>query len=141
VAARVVDGQLIVGHAGDSRLYVFSADVLHRITDDDSWMATMLANDPAADPVALQHHPMRHALTNAVGSRARTDAHVVEQTLAIGDTLLLTTDGVHGVLEDQRLTLMLRRGGPPRTIAERIVSAALARGSRDNVTAVVARYT
>ena len=50
---------------------------------------------------------MRHALTNVVGSRPRTEVHVVEEPLAAGDRLLLTTDGVHGVLDDRRLEGLL----------------------------------
>ena len=71
-------------------------------------MATVLAHDPEADPTALQHHPMRNALTNVVGPASRTQVHVVEETLAGGELLLLTTDGVHGVLDDRRIERLLR---------------------------------
>jgi serine/threonine protein phosphatase PrpC len=141
VAARVLDGQLIVAHAGDSRLYVRSGDAFRQVTDDDSWLATVLASDPDADPAMLKHHPMRHALTNVVGARARTDVHVVQESLSSGDMLLLTTDGVHGVLEDRRMAQLMRPDRNPRTIAEHLVATALARGTRDNVTAVVACWT
>jgi len=57
----------------------------------------MLEHDPNVDPLLLEHHPMRNALTNVVGARARTEVHVVEQMLAGGERLLLSTDGVHGV--------------------------------------------
>jgi len=67
--------------------------------------------------------------------------HVVEEPLAGGELLLLTTDGVHGVLDDERLDRLMREEDHPRELASRVVSAALARGSRDNCTAVVARYT
>jgi protein phosphatase len=140
VAARVSDGQLVVGHVGDSRLYVWSGGALRRVTDDDSWLASMLALEPAVDPVLLQHHPMRHALTNVVGARTRTEVHVQEEALTPGDRLLLTTDGVHGVLDDDRLAQLMRRDSPPSATAEQIVATALARGTRDNLTAVVARY-
>jgi len=103
-------------------------------------MATILARDPSADPVLLQQHPMRHALTNVVGARTRADVHIVESALADGDTLLLTTDGVHDVLDDRRLEQLLRREVDERTTAQYIVSTALARGTRDNCTAVVCRY-
>ena len=56
---------------------------LRQLTGDDSWMATMMANDPRADPLCCEHHPMRHVLTNVVGSR-RADVHVVEEPLDAG---------------------------------------------------------
>jgi len=140
VAALVVDGRLSVGHAGDSRLYRLSGRRLHQLTGDDSWMATMMANDPRINASLLQHHPMRHVLTNVVGSRRTTDVHVIEEPLAKGDRLLLTTDGVHGVLDDRRLEELVAGSDDPARAASAIVAAAIAGGSRDNCTAIVAQY-
>ena len=141
IVAALVDGRrLSVGHVGDSRLYVLSNGRLRALTRDDSWVAAMLAHDPAADPVALRHHPMGSALTNVVGARARPDVHVVEEELSGGEILVLLTDGVHGVLDDQWLERFAKSSDDVRAIAATLVDAALMRGSRDNCTAVVARY-
>ena len=139
VAARVVGDRLVFAHAGDSRLYVLAHGVLRQLTEDDSWVATVLAREPDADRVSLAHHPMRNALTNVIGSRGRTDVHVDERTLLGGEVLLLTTDGVHGVVDDARLEGILRAEPDAAAAATGVVAAAMARGSRDNVTAVVAR--
>lgn len=141
VAASIVNGRLICGHAGDSRLYLFRRGSLSQLTVDDSWMAAVLSHDPAADPLVLRHHPMRHALTNVVGSGARTDVHVVEMPLEAGDILLMTTDGVHDVLDERRIEQLLRRNHDVEAKARDIVAHALARGTRDNLTAVVATYS
>lgn len=140
VAARVSGGRLTVAHAGDSRLYLVSNQTLTQVTQDDSWMVSMLAQDPHSDPLLLEHHPMRNALTNVVGARARTEVHVVERPLAGGELMLLSTDGVHGVLDHRRIERLLLEDEDPRAIAHGVIRAALARGSRDNCTAVVARY-
>jgi len=139
VAALVRDGSVSVANVGDSRLYIGRGGKLRQMTRDDSWVATMLASNPETDPAMLQHHPMRHALTNVVGSRPGTDVHVLEEPLTGGDVLLLTTDGVHGVLDTPSLERLAARVDVDRLAAE-IVSTALARGSRDNCTAVVAAY-
>ena len=141
VAARVTAGRLSVAHVGDSRLYLVAGRMLSQVTQDDSWMVSMLAHDPGADPLLLEHHPMRNALTNVVGSRARTEVHVAERALAGGELFLLSTDGVHGVLDDRRIERMMLEDEDPRAIAHGVIKAALARGSRDNCTAVVARYS
>lgn len=140
VAALVNGDTLSVAHVGDSRLYLFLDEHLRQLTLDDSWVAAVLAEDPQVDPVTLQHHPMRNALTNAVGARTGAQVHVVEQKLRGGEVFAMTTDGVHGVLDDRRIGRLLSRGWDPAAVATNLVRAALARGSRDNCTAVVAQY-
>jgi PPM family protein phosphatase len=140
VAALVEKGVLTVGHVGDSRLYLLAEDGLKPLTRDDSWMATFLALDPILHRVAARDHPMRNALTNVVGTRPRTEVHVVERPLSGGELILLSTDGVHGVLEDGCLHGLMTKQEGLRETATAIVEAAIARGSRDNCTAIVGRY-
>jgi protein phosphatase len=137
VAALVRDGVLSVAHVGDSRLYLFADRRLRQLTDDDSWASAVLAGDPDTDPGLLQKHPMRNALTAVVGARARTSVHLTERPLQGGERLALTTDGVHGVLDDAAMAEMMGRTGGLDEIAAAIVAAALASGSRDNCTAVI----
>jgi protein phosphatase len=141
VAALVVGGRLTVGHVGDSRLYRLAGGRLRQMTGDDTWVAGVMANDPRADASLLEHHPLRHALTNVVGTRRRTEVHVIEEPLTPGDRLLLTTDGVHGVLDERRLEELLSNAADLADAPAAIVRSAIARGSRDNCTAVVAQYS
>ena len=140
VAALVADGRVSVGHVGDSRLYRLSGGRLRQLTGDDSWMACMMADDPRADADLLQYHPLRHVLTNVVGTGRRTEVHVVEEPLTSGDLLLLTTDGIHGVLDSARLEGLLIDAHDLAGLASDIVRTAITCGSRDNCTAVVAEY-
>lgn len=138
VVALVSEGRLSVAHVGDSRLYLFGPR-LRQLTRDDSWMARVLAADSRADGLLLQHHPMRNALTNVVGVSACTDVHVIEEELHGGELIALTTDGVHGVLDEGRVEELLA-AGDIEAVSRSLVTAALARGSRDNCTAVVAEF-
>jgi len=140
VAARVNDRRLAIAHVGDSRLYLMTNGRLRQLTHDDSWIAAVLADDPDTNPAMLTQHPMRNVLTNVVGARAGTTVHVADTTLDGGELLLLTTDGIHGVLTDAWLERMLAVQDDLPEIAARIVDGALRRGSRDNCTAIVARY-
>ncbi len=138
VVTLVTNGRLSVAHVGDSRLYLFGPR-LRQLTSDDSWAVRVLAAESSAGRVIPDNHPMRNALTNVVGIGARTDVHVIEEELAEGVRLVLTTDGVHGVLDEGRVEQLL--GEVDIQAASRnLVAAALARGSRDNCTAVVADY-
>jgi serine/threonine protein phosphatase PrpC len=140
VATLLAGDRLSVGHVGDSRLYLIAGGRIRQLTHDDSWMATVLTEKPDTDPALLQHHPMRNALTNVVGARPRLEAHVAEETLSGGERLLLSTDGVHGVLDQSRLQRIVLDGAELAQVPGELVSAALAGGSRDNCTVVVAEY-
>jgi serine/threonine protein phosphatase PrpC len=141
IVASVVDGdRLSIAHAGDSRFYLLLPNGLRQMTHDDSWIAAMLAHAPD-DRDRYASHPMRGALTNVIGTRRRTDVHIVEETLRGGELLMLTTDGVHAALEGGRLEHVVMKGaGDVRELAESLVAAALARGSQDDCTALIARY-
>jgi len=140
VAVLVRDGLLSIAHAGDSRLYIYAENQLRQATEDDSWVAAVLARDPKTDLNTLKTHPMRHALTNVVGSRPKTSVHVQEQPLVGGERFVLTTDGVHGVIEQVQLTRMMENATDPKTLAQSLIEVALGSGSRDNCTAIVADY-
>lgn len=140
VAVQVRETVLSIAHAGDSRLYLFAEGELRQMTEDDSWLAAVLAQDPKADLNLLKQHPMRHALTNVVGSRNKTTVHLRELSLKGGERLVLTTDGVHGSIETLQLTRLIEHADDPRELATSLVDVALASGSRDNCTAIVADY-
>jgi PPM family protein phosphatase len=130
-----------VVHVGDSRVYTFADRHVQQITDDDSWTAVMLARDPDLSPDVIRRHPMRNALTSVVGSKSTVEVHVYERTLRAGELLLLTTDGVHGVLGQDDLVHACDGATDVGEIAAGLVRSAMEMGSRDNCTAVVAQYT
>ena len=140
VAAFVNRGRLSIAHAGDSRCYLLSAGGLQLLTRDDSW-AVALASEGTVDPATAQNHPMRSALTNVVGTRSRVEVHMKEVELEGNERFLLSTDGVHSVLDEEWIARLLMRTEDVTEAAVGLVDAALSRGSRDNCTAVVARLT
>ena len=139
VCALVRDGRLIVGHVGDSRLYLNAGGRLRQVTADDTWIAALAASG-TGDPATLAAHPMRHVLTNVLGATEQVVIHVSEHDLAAGEMLILCSDGVHDVLDETALAGVLSAAGDPRSCASAIVAEAYARGTHDNVTAVVVRY-
>jgi serine/threonine protein phosphatase PrpC len=138
VSALIAGSQLVVGHVGDSRLYSLTDGSLTPLTRDDSWAATVLAANPADETV--MSHPMRDVLTNVLGAREQADIHVSERGLKPGTTLLLCTDGLHTVVDDDRLRALLVDGGSGAETAQALVDEALCQGARDNVTALLVWY-
>lgn len=129
-----------IGHVGDSRVYLFSNRTLHSLTRDDSWAATILAQDPAFTPQEIAQHPMRNVLTSVLGARENVDVHLAERPLASGDVLMLCSDGVHGVVSPDAMREVLSSTNDLEAASRRLIETALDNGSRDNVTAVVIRY-
>ena len=111
-----------------------------QLTADDSWAATILAQDPRLSPSDIARHPMRNVLTSVLGARDQVDVHLSEHVLLPGDTVLLSSDGLHGVLDAHALAAAIESEPGVSRLARRLVETALERGSRDNVTAVVVRY-
>ena len=141
IVGLLVDGEHIaIGHVGDSRLYRLGGGVLEQLTEDDSWAATVLAHNPRAQASDLAHHPMRNVLTNALGAREHVDVHLLERDLLPGDTLLLCSDGLHGVLSEADVKAILDAEPDVERAARALVDQALTCGSRDNVTALVVRF-
>ena len=108
-------------HVGDSRAWHFRDGHLVQITEDHTH----------------SHPDQRHMLYRALGieERLRLDHHTI--ALAEHDRILLTSDGVHGVLSRRRLEKLLGARNSAESDAEEIVAAALAAGSADNASAVV----
>jgi protein phosphatase len=138
VAAMLEPRRLAVAHVGDSRLYLFADGRLRLLTRDDSWAATLLERDPSTDLGVLRNHPLRHALTNVVGVRSATVVHITEEVLSGGEWVLMTTDGIHGSLDDRHLEHLLVTASEAGDCPARLVEAALEAGSRDNCTAILA---
>ena len=79
-------------------------------------------------------------MTYLIGAREQADVHLHESDLAGGELILLCSDGLHGVLDDETIAAMLADGQAPDAVVPRLIDEALARGVKDNVTAVLVRY-
>jgi len=138
VVVSLVSGERVVfGGVGDSRVYLWQQGTLQLLTQDDSWVAMVLAREPGMTETALAQHPMRHVLTNVVGAKPDMDPKVAEQPVSSGDVLLLCSDGLHGVLAAHAIASMLGSNRTAEQIAADLVESAIAQGAKDNVTAVV----
>jgi protein phosphatase len=140
VVALIAGQKLVVAHVGDSRLYLRTNGSLKRLTKDDSWAATILAQE-LADRAAVAKHPMRNVLTNVLGAREQTDVHVREVELSGDAMLLLCSDGLHSVVEDDEIAKHLDHPQGLDAAAHDLIAAAITAGTRDNVTVVLTRGT
>jgi len=137
VAAVLIEAdEAAVANIGDSRVYLFRAGKLTQLTTDDTWLAAVLTPG-ALDAASRERHPMRNVLTQAIGSQNDVDAHTTEILLEPADLLLLTTDGLHSVVDDDAIGATLRQAETPDMLASRLVQKARAAGGPDNISCVV----
>jgi protein phosphatase len=137
VAACVNGGSVVFGSVGDSRIYLMHDHALRQLTHDDSWVSRVLPADAIGSEEAARH-PMRHVLTKVIGLREDMEPSVGSSPFASGDTLLLCSDGLHGVVSDEAIAQLLEQSNVEE-IASELVERALNSGSTDNITAVVVR--
>jgi serine/threonine protein phosphatase PrpC len=127
---------LAVVHVGDSRAYLLRDHTLRRLTEDHTVVAGLVrAGQLTAE--AARRHPQRALLTRALGAGPDVEPFAAAATFAPGDRLLLCTDGVTSVLDDEQLATALRDPGPPADAAAGLIQLALAQGGQDDTSALV----
>jgi PPM family protein phosphatase len=132
-AAGVVGERLIIATVGDSRAYVLRSGALVQVTRDQSLQSALLAAGHSPNEAASAGGAILQAL--GVGADVEPSLSIIE--LRRGDRVLLCSDGLHGLVGDPALALLLSE---PHTVAESVrllVAAAGAAGGSDNITAVV----
>jgi protein phosphatase len=136
VAAVEFDGQLLVASVGDSRAYRFEHGALTPITDDQTWVNEIGRKLGLPEDV-LKTHPMRHVLTMALGVSPQLKINHYDVDVDGDALLLLSSDGLHGVVNDAEITEILASGGTLEQQAQRLITAARAHGGPDNITVVL----
>lgn len=132
-AAGVVGDRLVIATVGDSRAYVLRSGILVQVTRDQSLQSALIAAGHNEDEAASAGG----AILQALGVSADVEPSLSMIELRAGDRVLLCSDGLHGLVGDPALALLVSK---PHTVAESaklLVAAARAAGGTDNITAVV----
>jgi serine/threonine protein phosphatase PrpC len=135
-----VGGRMIVAHAGDSRAALVRRGSFHALTRDDSFLAELESRSAAGSPDerARMAAQFGHVVTKAIGHGESLEPTVRELAVEEGDVFLLSSDGLHGVLEPDELAQTLTMFAP-EDACEILLARALEEGSNDNVTCIVVR--
>ncbi|RFU47940.1 PP2C family serine/threonine-protein phosphatase [Paraburkholderia sp. DHOC27] len=123
--------------AGDSRLYLCRQGHLRQLTRDHSQVEELKALGHITEEEAI-NHPAQHLITRAVGATDRLELDASTMAVADGDTFLLCSDGLSNELSAQEMQAALTVADCD-VACDALIEAALARGGRDNITAVVVR--
>ena len=134
----LADERFIIGHLGDSRIYLLRDAELRQLTHDHSIVQEQL-DAGMITPNEARHHRQSNVITKCIGMGVDIDPDVVDGDARLGDVFLLASDGLTGMVEDWRLHQILSSRVPPARMVDTFIAEANARGGVDNITAVVIR--
>ncbi|HTB72998.1 MAG TPA: Stp1/IreP family PP2C-type Ser/Thr phosphatase [Polyangiaceae bacterium] len=137
-ALLVLAGRIVIGHVGDSRAYRLRGPKLELLTHDHTYINMLLdAGAMTSEQAATSN--LRNVLARSVGSEptVKVDARLLD--VEPGDTFLLATDGLHGVVDDTTLAAVLLHERDLTRAAAELVHRANDGGGPDNITAVLLR--
>ena len=138
VAALAGEGGAVILNEGDSRAYHINQEGIVLVTRDHSLVADLVERGELTREEA-RRHPNKNLITRALGADPDLMADCFRQPMAPGDYLLLCSDGLSNVVEEQEMLYEVIHGGPPESCCGRLLEIAMGRGAPDNVTAVLIR--
>ena len=132
VAAFVRDLEIFIANTGDSRAYLFNGH-LKQITVDHS-LVQELVEKGAIDPETRRTHPLKNVITKSVGGDFTVDTY--HTAIKSGETLLLSSDGLHDYIDDDKITEGLGSGENANGTARILLKSAIP-VSEDNISVVI----
>jgi PPM family protein phosphatase len=139
LTATMVEGRRIhIAHVGDSRAYLLRNGHFSQLTDDHT-LVQHLVDEGQITREEAATHPQRSIITRAIGVSREVDVDSMSLDLEPGDQLLLCSDGLTGVVEDEIIESELTPDVEPQEAIERLVERANAAGGPDNITIVLLR--
>lgn len=130
------DKYLEVANVGDSRLYVVNDQKIEQITRDHSLVEEMVRMG-GIDRASARSHPDKNIITRAIGARDTVEVDFFNVELKPGDLVLMCSDGLTNMLEDEEIHQILGAKGDIEEKAEELVRAANENGGRDNIAVII----
>ncbi len=135
VAATIVDDYIYVANVGDSRLYLINDDIV-QITRDHSLVEEMVIAGKL-DKEEARVHPDKNIITRAIGAASDIKIDFFDMHLREGDRILMCTDGLSNMVEDQDIRMIVERESDVAGIACALIRAANENGGRDNIGVII----
>lgn len=128
----------LIGQVGDSRAYLLRGGVLTQLTKDHSYVQEQV-DAGRLTPEEARVHPYANVITRCVGSSSDVVPDIYVGTLDVGDLLLLASDGLTGMLDDEDVREIMTSGLNLEDMVDALIVAANHRGGLDNVTTILVR--
>ena len=138
VAALAGDREAVILNEGDSRAYHINREGIVLVTRDHSLVEDLVERGELTRDQA-RTHPHKNLITRALGAEPVLMADCFRQPLSEGDYLLLCSDGLSNVVNEQEMLYEVVHGGAPEQCCNRLLEIALSRSAPDNVTVVLVK--
>ncbi len=135
VAAVVKNGEACIAHVGDSRAYIIQDNEIKQITKDHSLVQEMLDKGQITK-AEFENNPIKNIITRAMGVDEDIDIDFDYVSLNEGESLLLCTDGLSGLVNDKRI-LEIYQTTEFDSLAQKYIDEANSKGGNDNITVVI----
>lgn len=137
VVATIIDKILYVANIGDSRLYVIGKEEIRQVTEDHSLVEAMVKQGEL-NPEEAKVHPNKNIITRALGANDTVEPDFFEVNLEDEDIVLMCSDGLTNMLEDETIAQIIRENQDDlKTAAETLVRCANENGGKDNIAIII----
>ncbi len=136
VALLTAGSKAIIGHVGDSRIYLVRGGQIHRLTEDHTLVAAQIKAGLMTKEEAATS-TFRNVITRAVGIQESVQVDTLVIDMLPGDRYLLCSDGLHGYVQDAEIPKLLGDGVDLVQACKRFIDVANERGGKDNITVLI----
>jgi len=130
--------RFMIGQVGDSRAYLLREGDFLQLTKDHSYVQEQV-DAGLLTPEQARTHPYSNVITRCVGANEDVAPDIYFGNLEQGDQVLLASDGLTGMLEDQQIAGILNQEVNPEVAVNKMINDANRRGGLDNITAIVVK--
>ena len=135
VVATISDDILYVANVGDSRLYLIDKDIT-QVTKDHSLVAELVRKG-SLDETQAKSHPDKNIITRAIGAAPSVEIDFFEVELNTGDVILMCTDGLTNMVDDDEILRIVKTSVDVPDMAENLIKMANHNGGKDNIGVVI----
>ena len=135
-AALIIGSDMYIAHIGDSRCYIINDREMLQVTRDHSFVQ-QLVEYGLISPEQARIHPRRNEITRVLGYMPDADPDLIQVKLYAGDSILLCSDGLHGVVDPDKLALTVNSIQDPNQACVDLIEEANAAGGPDNISVII----
>lgn len=135
VVATIIGKSIYIANVGDSRLYLINNEI-QQITRDHSLVEEMISLGEI-DRKKARTHEKKNIITRAIGVDSEVVADFFEIDYSDGDIILMCSDGLSNMIDDDEIKLIVNQGNDLSEITNKLIEAANKNGGRDNISVVL----